>query len=111
MIVWSGVGFLVAVFGYIWCVVMEFAVEAWFQNDLYYQRNGWPKLLALSIAACMVWPLGRMLNRRPEDSFIVDSATGELKPIPYYAPHTFFFIPMEHWAPILVFLGIVMAAI
>lgn len=111
MIVWSGFGFLVAVFGFASCLGMEVGVETWLQNDQYYQSHGWPKLLALSIAAAIVWPLGRILNCKTPARSVIDPETGETFVLTTTTRHTFSFIPMEYWAPILVVVGAIMAMI
>lgn len=109
MIIWSGVGFLAGVLALCCCFAMEAGLEMYHANDLYYQQHGWPKFVALLIAAAMVWPLGRLLNRKEPDRTYVDQETGETVTVKSYAPHTFFFIPMEYWAPILVVIGVIMA--
>lgn len=92
MIIWSGLGFLVAVIAFGCLVASEFAVESIFQDDQYYQTHGWPKLLALLVAGIIVWLLGRRLKG------------GEAR---NRAGHSLFFIPFEYWGPILIVLGFI----
>jgi hypothetical protein len=107
MIIWSGWGFLAAVIGFGCVLLSEFGVEAAMNDDQYYQNNGWPKLVALLVAAVIVWPIGRTLNRpRPEREITLPN-TGERVVVQSGGGHSLFFIPMQYWAPLFVVLGIV----
>jgi hypothetical protein len=103
MIVWSGLGFLVAVIAFVCLVATELLMESALHDDDFYQSHGWPKLMAMLVAAGLVWILGNHLNKK-QGRRLVDPSTGEdvvLKP-----NHSLFFIRMEYWAGILVVLGI-----
>ena len=106
MIIWRGLGFLVAVIGFLSLLLTQHAVDSVSGIKDYYQTHGWPKLAALSIAGAMVWFLGRHLNNRPTSRTLIDKATGEELQIKPH--HSFFFIGMEYWGPILVVLGIIL---
>jgi hypothetical protein len=104
MMIWSGLGFLVAVITFLQLVLTEAVVERLFRDDTYYQTHGWPKLIAFLIAAAITWPLGNLLNGR-SSRVLLDPQTGQevvLRP-----NHTLFFIRMEYWAPILALLGVI----
>src|SRR3954451_23368859 len=103
MIIWSGLGFLVAVIGFGCLLATEFLVEAAFHDDRYYQAHGWPKSVAFAVAAVIVGIVGRWLNRR-QGKVLIDPETG--REVVVGRRNTFFFIPMEYWAPILLVLGI-----
>jgi len=81
MIIWSGLGFLVAVIAFACLLVSELLVEQAFKNDQYYQTHGWPKLAALALAAGIVWLLGNDLNRK-QSKRLVDPA-----PFAFLHPH------------------------
>lgn len=104
MIIWSGLGFLVAVITFGCCLASEFLVEQMFRDDRYYQAHGWPKLVAFLVAAAVVGVLGRFLRRR-QGRVLIDPETGS--EVIVGREHTFFFIPVEYWAPILLVLGLV----
>ncbi|MBW3542418.1 MAG: hypothetical protein KY476_19305 [Planctomycetes bacterium] len=104
MIIWSGWGFLVAIIGFGCLVATEVIVEGAFRDDQYYQAHGWPKMVAFTIAAVIVGVVGRGLQRR-QGKVLVDPATG--REVVVSRGNTFFFIPMEYWAPIFLVLGII----
>ena len=85
----------------------EVVVEAAFQDDRYYQTHGWPKAAASWLAAAIVGPLGRWMNRG-EARELVDPQTGEVVRLQRQGGHTLFFIPMEWWGVIFGVLGFVL---
>ena len=104
MVIWSGLGFLVAVITFLLLLLAEYGTEALYGDESYYQAHGWPKLLAFWLAGAVIWPLGAYLNRK-QGKVMIEKATGRevlLKP-----DHTFFFIRMEYWGPILLALGVI----
>jgi hypothetical protein len=105
MIIWNGLGFLVGVITFLLLLLSEYATESLFHDESYYQSHGWPKLLAFFLAGAVVWPLGAYLNRR-QGKVLVEKETG--KEVLIKPNHSFFFIRMEHWGPILVALGIIL---
>jgi hypothetical protein len=105
MIIWSGLGFLVAVIGFGCLLATEALVEAAFHDDRYYQTHGWPKLVAFTFAAVIVGIVGRWLNRR-QGKVLIDPQTGR-EVVVGRGTNTFFFIPMEYWAPIFIVIGII----
>lgn len=82
----------------------EFLVEAAFHDDRYYQAHGWPKLVAFVVAAVIVGIVSRRLDRRP-GKVLIDPETGS--EVILGGNHTFFFIPIAYWPPILLVLGVV----
>jgi hypothetical protein len=104
MIIWRGLGFLVAIISFLCLVLAEAIVESIYNNESYYQDHGWPAATGLVIAAAILWPLGRKLNQE-KAKVLVDKETGEELILEKH--HDFFFIRMEYWAPILIVIGIV----
>lgn len=103
MIIWDGLGFLVAVITFGCLLAMELIVESAFHDDRYYQGHGWPKLLGFVVAAALVGVLGLLLRRR-QGRVLIDPQTGGEVIVGRH--HTLFFIPVEYWAPILVATGL-----
>ena len=89
---------------FILLLAAEYVTEWMFADDSYYQAHGWPKLVAFFIAATMIWPLGIYLNRR-EGKVLIEKATG--KEVLIKPNHSFFFIRLDYWGPILLVLGVI----
>ena len=102
--IWSGLGCLVAVITFGCLLATEYLVEAAFQDDDYYQAHGWPKLVGFLVAAGITWVLGQHLRGR-QGRVLIDPETGAR--VIVGRNHTFFFIPVEYWPPILLVLGMV----
>lgn len=90
MIIWSGWGFLVFVIVFAVSLLAELSVESSLHDESYYQSHRWPLAAALVCSAVVTWYLGSFLSGRP-------GRTGRDR---------FFFIPVQHWAPILAVLAI-----
>jgi hypothetical protein len=104
MIIWTGVGFIVAVVAFLMLVLTEFSVEALFRDESYYQSHGWPKLLAFAVAGFIVLVLGKLLNKK-EGKVLIEKETG--KELVLKKKHSLFFIDIEYWGYILFALGLV----
>jgi fucose 4-O-acetylase-like acetyltransferase len=103
MIIWSGWGFLVAVIVFGASLTMEFWTEAVFRDDRFYQNHAWPLALALALSGGIIWTLGKYLHARSA-RIVIDKATGQELTIA--TRHTFFFISMRYWGPLLLALSI-----
>jgi ATP/ADP translocase len=104
MIIWSGLGFLVAAITFLLLLIAEYVTESLFRDEAYYQAHGWPKLLAFFLAAMVIWPLGKYLNSK-QGKIMIEKETG--KEVLIKPKHSLFLIPMEYWGPILLALGII----
>lgn len=104
MIIWNGLGFLVAIITFLLLLLTEYITELLFRDESYYQAHAWPKLLALSLAGAVIGPLGMYLNRK-QGKVMIEKETG--KEVLIKPDHTFFFIRMEYWGPILFILGVI----
>lgn len=105
MIIWSGWGFLVAVFVFGCSLVMELLVSSITGNENYYQQAIWPLALALILSGVISWFMGKRLNK-PGVKTLIDKDTGE-EVILKNKRHRLFFIPMEYWGPILVVIALI----
>jgi hypothetical protein len=104
MIIWKGAGFIVAVVAFLMLLLTELSVEALFNDDRYYQRHGWPKLLAFLVAGCFVLLIGKYLNKK-ESKVLIEKETG--KEVVLKSEHSLFFINVEYWGYILFALGVI----
>lgn len=98
MIIWTGLGFLVAVITFGSCLLANFVLDAQF-GEGYYSSHRWAVGVALLIGGLISSGIGFMLKGR-SDRFVVDEETGERLVI-NNSSHSFFFVPM-HWAGIVV---------
>jgi hypothetical protein len=104
MIIWTGVGFIVAVVAFLMLVLAEFSVEAFFKDESYYQTHGWPKLFAFAVAGFIVLLLGKRLNKKA-GKVVIEKETG--KELVLNKKHSLFFIDIEYWGYILFALGLI----
>lgn len=105
MIVWSGLGFLVAVFVFGTALLCNLVFDAaW--GDGYYSSHKWTVGFALLIAAVLSWVFGNLLHERTART-VIDKETGE-EFVLEGMTNSLFFIPMRHWGPILGFIGAVL---
>ena len=105
MIIWSGHGYLVAVFVFGASLLMELATESAFNDDNFYQREAWPLALALVIAGVLSFMIGRNLNSAGERR-LVDPETNE-EVVVATGNHSLFFLRMHWWGPILFVIAVI----
>jgi hypothetical protein len=103
MIIWSGWGFLVIVIAFGVSLAIEVVSEALAGDDRFYQTHSWPMALALVLSGLIVWGLGKYLYARGA-RVVIDKASGQELTIG--GKHTFFFIPMHYWGPVLIALSV-----
>jgi beta-xylosidase len=106
MIIWSGRGFLVALIAFGCLLFSEWSTEAAFHDTSYYQTHGWPKLMALFVAAVLVWMLAQYWNREPS-RVLVDKQTG--REVIVKRRDSLFFIEARYWPVILCGVGFILA--
>lgn len=97
VIVWSGRGYLVPLGTFVISLITEWMTESLVGDEQYYQESAWPLSLALMAAAVLAYGAGKRLNRTTTDPHAQPSIGAPAR----RARHTFLFIPMEHWGPIL----------
>jgi hypothetical protein len=107
MIIWRKWGILVVIIALACFAGSNLAMRAIFQEEGYYQEHGWPKAVAALVAALILWPLGRYMNRSEERN-LVDPETGEAVKFATGGGNDFFFIPIEFWGAILAVVGVVL---
>lgn len=105
MIIWSGLGFLVPAITFGCCLAVAWLGEVAFHDENFYESHGWPKLVAFVIAAAIVAVVVQLIKRR-QGRVMIDPRRGA--EVIVDREHTFFFIPVEYWPPILLVLGFVL---
>ena len=108
VIIWRGLGFLVAVIVFGASLVANLMFNAVYGNG-YYDHHKWPFALSLICSALVCWFLGNYLRKR-SDKIAIDKQTGR-EIVVNQSRHALFFIPMHWWAPILATLAVVILAV
>jgi len=106
MIIWRGVGFLVAMIGIASLALAEVISERITGDGQFYQHHGWVALIAMLVAAALTYGLHRLLLLE-KGRVVVDKETGQeivLRP-----KHSLFFVPVQLWSVIFVVFGLVFA--
>jgi hypothetical protein len=103
-IIWSGKGFLVAVFTFGFSLIANLLANAVTGSGAYWEAHKWPLAVALFVSALACWFVGRVFQNR-KARLLIDPKTGE--EVVLRKSHTFFFIPMMWWGPILAVFGLI----
>lgn len=107
MIIWSRLGFLVAVFVFGCSLVADLMTNHFTGSEEYWNEHRWPFGVSLLVSASLSWVAGSRLAR-DRTRTLVDKETGEEVRV---APnHTLFFIKMQLWGPILLVIGAIVIA-
>jgi len=107
-IIWSGKGFLVAVFTFGFSLVANLVTNSVTGGGAYWDAHKWPFAVSLFVSAVPSWVVGRSIQNR-NARVLVDPKTGE--EVVLRESHTLFFVPMMWWAPILVVVGVITLSI
>jgi hypothetical protein len=97
MIIWTGYGFLsplIPMAGY--AGVVKLCQKTYGLN--YTQSHSWPGALGTALGAVVLWMVAEKLS--PPLRTLVDTATGET--VVMKRKNTFFFIPMNYFAGLMV---------
>jgi len=100
MIIWSGLGVLVPVIAGICLFLMNAIV-----GSTAFNSQGWPKTVALLVAAGIVSLVGYKIQQQP-GRVVIDKATG--REVMLKRRHSVFFVPVLYWGPILAVIGIIL---
>ncbi len=108
VIIWRGLGFLVAViiFG---CSLAANLIFNATRGEGYYDHHKWPFAVSLIVSAAICWFLGDFLRKR-SDRIVIDKQTGKEFAV-NRSRHALFFVPMHWWSPILLVIAVVLFAI
>jgi hypothetical protein len=100
MIVWRGRGILVAIITFGCLLLAELLTRFFLHDNVYYQRQGWPKLVGFLLAASLVYGL----SREGDDS--TGAQDGKREAL-LREQDTLFHISVKYWPRILCVLGVV----
>ena len=104
MIIWSGMGFLVAIIGLGALVGTEVVAEKITGIDHYYQSNSWLILVAMLLAAALTYLANKTLLA-PKSKIVLDKETR--REIVLKKEHSLFFVPSKWWPAIFIGIGII----
>ena len=108
IIIWSGSGLLVPVIAVAAMVVAEVLIPAVTQDPHFFQSHGWARSAGLWVAAAVLWPFVRAMNRAHE-RVMLDPRTGEQVIVRSgRGGHSLFFIPIEYWAMVCISFAVFM---
>jgi hypothetical protein len=107
-LIWSGFGFLVFVFTFGCSLAANLLANAIIGDKAYWETHRWPLALALFVSAALCWFVGRFFHNR-KAQVLLDPKTG--KEVVLRRSHTFFFVPMMWWGPLLVVFGFIALAL
>ena len=106
MIIWTGLGFLVAVIGFVVLVLTELVSEKITGDDQLYQQHGWVILVGMLVAGAVTYGLHRLLLLQ-KGRTVIDKQTGQ--EVVLRSSHSLFFIPVKWWPIVFAILGVVFA--
>jgi hypothetical protein len=96
---WSGYGFLVAAVTFGLSLITNFVTNTVTGSSAYWNNHKWPLAGSLFLSGMTCWVIGHHLRNR-KARVLVDVETGE--EVVLRESHTFLFIPMIWWGPILI---------
>ncbi len=102
--IWTGLGFLVAVITFCCLLASEYITEVLSKNDQYYQLHAWPKCIGFLLSGIILTSLGRYLHSKPTRT-LIDPQTNEV--VLLRPSHTLFFVPMRYWGSALIVLSVI----
>jgi len=106
MIVWTGMGFLVALVGIIALVGTEYISEMIAGNDSFYQENMWVIFIGMLVAAAITFALNKTILM-PKSQTVIDKNTQQ--EIELKKDHSLFFVSTKWWPVIFVVIGAIAA--
>lgn len=97
-IIWTGKGFLVAVFTFGFSLVANLISNSVTGSGEYWDTHKWPFAVSLFVSGVACWFVGRFFHNQKVQA-LTDPKIG--KQVVLQKSHTLFFIPMVWWGPIL----------
>ncbi len=103
MVIWSGLGFIIAIVGIAALIVTQMIAESVSGNENYYQENPWLILVAMLVAAALTFLLNQKVLATKSQT-VIDKESGQ--EINLRKAHTLFFIDSKWWPAIFLVIGI-----
>ena len=107
MIIYSGEGYLALVFFMVPVVVVGAILYYGFGIDILRSHSWWPLHSIMMLGAILTFAIGFYLNR----SKVAEITYERSGPVTTLKPrHTFYFVPLEYWGPIVLAIYFVLVA-
>ena len=104
MVIWSGHGYLAAVFIFVCSLIANLITNHLTSSENFWDENSWPFGIAMIIAAPLCWFAGKMLYKSGSKT-LIDPETN--KEIIINPSHTLFFIPLHYWGVLCIIFSII----
>lgn len=105
MIVWTGLGFLVAIIGFGSLIFTEYLSETIMSDPEFYQNHSSMMFLWMLLAAGLTYLLDKKLSAK-KWKIVIDKETWQ--EIELKTEHSLFFIATKWWPHIFAWLGVVL---
>jgi hypothetical protein len=103
MLIWSGRGYLVAVFVFGLSLLANLATNALTGDGAYWDSHQWPFAVSLLVSGLACWYAGWLTGDRKVRR-LIDPETGEQ--VILRGSDSLFFVPMKWWGPMLAGIGV-----
>ena len=104
MLIWRGLGCLVAVITFLVSLMLEFAIERFYKDDTYYQTHAWPLALAFFISALIIFTWNYNYLKNEPSRILIDKDSGS--EVSIKRAYDLFFINVKYWPLILLALSL-----
>ena len=107
MIVWRGLGILVAIAGFAGFLIAEAISRSATSEPNYYQNHSLPKLGGALLGAALAFGMVKLLAKGNAPRVVVDKATGH--EVTIRRGDSFFFVPSRYLPYAVLVIGIIIA--
>ena len=104
-LIWKGKGWQVIAVTFGCSLIAEILTRAITQDNTFYQTNPYPLPAALAVASLIIYFLYK--NTRSEEETNFNDFNSKQNKTVGDNQHSFFFIPMKYWSPIILCCGII----
>ncbi|MFT3781529.1 MAG: hypothetical protein QM790_05880 [Nibricoccus sp.] len=107
MIIWRGLGILVAIAGFAGFIAAEAITRSVTHDETYYQSHAVPKLGGAVLGAALAFGMTKLLAKGNAARVVIDKETG--KEVVISRGDSFFFIPSKYIPYAVVIVGAIVA--
>jgi hypothetical protein len=107
MIVWRGLGILVAIAGFAGFIAAEAITRSVTHDGSYYQAHALPKLGGAILGAALAFGMTKVLAKGNAPRVVIDKETG--KEVQISRGDSFFFVPSKYIPYAVLIIGVIVA--